>query len=195
MFDQVYSFFQLGLFHVLNLASWDHLLFVIALAVPFSIDHWRNLFGWLGVYVAAHLVGFCLVYFSVLGLGDLSLAFLYPLFVVFLSLHNIFRERQSKRSKFFGLLFTVSLILGGLHGFISTTALASNFTADNAVFVETLSYHLGLFVGLITTALVTLLIGFFGHVLLRFSRRDWIIFVSALIIGLVLPFLVKSAPW
>ncbi len=193
MLDQMFSFFQSGLFHIFNWSAWDHFLFVVVLTVPFAFDHWKYLLGWIAAFSLTHLITLSLSFYSIMEV-TLSLVFINPLIVLFIGLYNVFKERKGKRTDFFGVLFFISLILGGLHGFISTETFSSQLNADSTAIVGLLSYNFGLFVGLLALSLLTLLLGMFIQFILRFSRRDWVLFVSALVIGLVIPILVKNFP-
>ena len=194
MLDQMFSFFQSGLFHIFNWSAWDHLLFVVVLTVPFAFDHWKYLLGWIAALTLSHLIALLLSYYSIMEVSSLSLAFINPLIVLITGLYNVFKERKGKRTDFFGVLFVISLILGGLHGFISTETFSSQLDSNSSVVVGLLSYNFGLFVGLLALCLITLLLGMFIQFILRFSRRDWVLFMSALVIGLVIPMLVKNYP-
>ncbi len=190
----MFYFFQSGLFHLFNWSAWDHFLFVVVLTVPFAFDHWKYLLGWIATFSLTHLITLSLSFYSIMEVTTLSLAFINPLIVLIIGLYNVFRERKGKRTNFFGVLFVISLITGGLHGFISTETFSSQLNANSTAIVGLLSYNFGLFVGLLALSLLTLLLGMFIQFILRFSRRDWVLFVSALVIGLVIPILVKNFP-
>ena len=195
MLDQMFSFFQSGLFHLFNWSAWDHFLFVVVLTVPFAFDHWKYLLGWIATFSLTHLITLSLSFYSIMEVTTLSLAFINPLIVLIIGLYNVFRERKGKRTNFFGVLFVISLISGGLHGFISTETFSSQLNSDGSAIAGLLSYNFGLFVGLLALSLLTLLLGMLIQFILRFSRRDWVLFVSALVIGFVIPLLVKNYPW
>ena len=38
-------YFQIGLKHVLDIHAYDHVLFLIALSVPFSFNEWKRIRG------------------------------------------------------------------------------------------------------------------------------------------------------
>jgi hypothetical protein len=57
-------YFQIGLKHVLDIHAYDHVLFLIALVVPFSFKDWKNYT--LITLSIGHTVAFCFLYFIII---------------------------------------------------------------------------------------------------------------------------------
>ena len=195
MFDQFLSFFQLGLFHILDLTSWDHILFLVVLSVPFTFDHWKRLFVWLAVFTLAHFVALLLVYLSIIKVSTLSLSFLIPMIILIIAFYNVLKIRRNYNTGYVGFLFVLSLISGAIHGFASIDTFANQLNTESAVYVNMVSFNVGLLMGQVLVSILGLILGFLGQTLLRFSRRDWVLFTSALVMGLVIPMLIKHYPW
>ena len=44
MFDSFIKFLELGLYHILNVDSYDHILFVALISIPFLFKDWKTTF-------------------------------------------------------------------------------------------------------------------------------------------------------
>jgi len=55
-----------------------------------------------------------------------------------------------------------------------------------------LEFALGIEIAQIIMVFVVLFLGFLCQTIFRFSRRDWVVVVSAVVVGLVIPMLIHS---
>ena len=58
--------------------------------------------------------------------------------------------------------------------------------------VPLLEFALGIEIAQIIIVFMVLFIGFLGQTVFRFSKRDWMMVLSAIVIGLVIPMLINS---
>ena len=55
-----------------------------------------------------------------------------------------------------------------------------------------IEFALGIEIAQVIIVFVVLFLGFFTQTIFRFSRRDWIMVLSAIVVGLVIPMLIES---
>jgi hypothetical protein len=63
--------------------------------------------------------------------------------------------------------------------------------SDNKL-VLLLEFALGIELSQVIIVFIVLFLGYLGQTIFRFSKRDWVIVVSAIVIGLVIPMLLGS---
>ena len=61
--------------------------------------------------------------------------------------------------------------------------------------IPLLEFALGIEIAQIIVVFIVLLLGYIFQTIFRFSKRDWIMVVSAIVIGLVIPMLINNNPF
>ena len=59
-------YFQIGLKHVLDIHAYDHVLFLIALAVPFSFKDWKRIVLLVTLFTIGHTWLYCFLFLVLL---------------------------------------------------------------------------------------------------------------------------------
>ena len=67
--------------------------------------------------------------------------------------------------------------------------LAGNTDSTLALLVE---FALGIEIAQVIIVFIVLFLGFLTQTIFRFSKRDWVMVISAIVVGLVLPMILKS---
>ena len=57
---------ELGFFHVMDLAGYDHVLFLIALALPFGYALWKRVLWLATLFTVSHCLSLALAAFDVI---------------------------------------------------------------------------------------------------------------------------------
>ena len=113
--NDVFLYFQLGLFHVLDWRAYDHLLFLIALTIPFSFKDFKTVFWIVTFFTLGHSFS---LFFSVFGIYKPSVTIieiLIPITIIFTSVNNILKSNKIETSNFIGII--ISIFFGLIHGF------------------------------------------------------------------------------
>lgn len=121
-----------------------------------------------------------------------TVEFLIPITIFITAVYNIFSLGKNKKINKERILFFSALIFGIVHGL----GFAREFTmvfgdAENKL-LALLEFALGIE---IAQMIVVLIILFLGHVfqnIFRFSKRDWVLVLSSIVIGLVIPILIEN---
>lgn len=142
------------------------------------------------VFAAATLVGMILSACELFHLHSALTAFLLPFLATLLALFNIL----GAGAKHSAILEKTGYAIDILFGIVLGLSMGSGYgQADGTVF-PLLCFTLGLAVGVILAALVVLcissLVAFFGV-----NRRDYILVLSSIAIGLMIPLLIRTFPF
>ena len=70
--------------------------------------------------------------------------------------------------------------------------LKSTIGSSSNKLVALLEIALGIEIGQLIVVFMILFLGFLCETLFRFSRRDWIMVISAVVVGMLIPMLIKN---
>lgn len=188
-------YFKIGLDHVLDYTAYDHVLFLIVLSVPYVFKDWRRVLLMVTLFTLGHTTSLLLTVYGVVRINRGLVEWLIPVTIFIAALYNVFTAGRGANKDKLGVLLITALFFGLIHGlgfsgfFEQLTAHTSNKLLPLAEFA------LGIEAAQIIITLIVLIIGFICQTIFRFSRRDWMMFISAVVIGMVIPMLIENYPW
>lgn len=189
--EEFWFYFKEGLFHVLDWNAYDHILFLIVLTVPYSSNSWKKLLYLVSVFTVGHAISLGLAAYDVVKIDAGLIEFLIPLTIVFTAIYNVFTAGKTAKSDKLGLYLIVTLFFGLIHGFgFSTYFKMMTASSENKLF-PLIEYTLGIEAAQIIIVIAVLILSFIGQSIFRFSRRDWVMVTSAIVIGVVIPMLLS----
>ena len=193
--DNFLFFTQEGLYHVLDWNAYDHVLFLIALAVVYDFKNWKKVFWLISLFTIGHTITLFMAAYQVVSVNSDLIEFLIPVTIVVTALFNIwFAKMTSTKSRTNTNLF-FALFFGLIHGFgFSGYFKILIGSATNKV-LPLLEFALGIELAQIIIVILVLALGYIFQHILRFSKRDWIMVASAIVIGIVLPILRDAVFW
>ena len=87
MFDSFIKFLELGLYHILNIDSYDHILFLALIAVPFLFKDWKRLLILISIFTLGHTLSLLLGIYDIINLNTSE--WLIPISILCVALYNI----------------------------------------------------------------------------------------------------------
>jgi hypothetical protein len=194
--SQFLIYFQLGLKHILDIYSYDHVLFLIALSVPFSFKDWQRILLLVTLFTLGHSMSLLLVIFGIVAIKVSVVEMLIPITILITALFNLFTAGKTNKKESINLIFFITLFFGIIHGlgFSSyfKTILGGSTTSK---LLQISEFSLGIEVGQLVVIFVTLILSYIVQTFFRFSKRDWTLVMSAFIIGVVLPMILENEIW
>lgn len=190
MLDDFWFYVTYGVEHVLDIKAYDHVLFLAVLTVPYMFKDWKRVFVLVSMFTLGHTMSLLLSAYGVVTFAAKVVEFLIPVTILIVALYNVFTSGKRSKSDKVGVLFFSTLFFGLIHGF----GFAREFRmligkAENKL-LPLLEFALGIEIAQVIIVLVVLFLAFFGQTLFRFSRRDWVMVVSAIVVGLTIPMLI-----
>ena len=85
------------------------------------------------------------------------------------------------------------MFFGLIHGLGFANAFEALVRSDESTLLSIIEFALGLELGQFVIVFCVLFFGFLGQTIFRFSSRDWVMVLSAVVIGLMLPLILNSA--
>ena len=183
---------EYGINHVLDINAYDHVLFLISLTVPYAFKDWKRVILLVTMFTLGHTLSLILAAYNVVRIDAQLVEFLIPITILIVAVYNVFTSGKGAQKERLGVLFFTTLFFGLIHGL----GFAREFRillgdSDNKLIVL-LEFALGIELSQVIIVFMVLFLGYVGQTIFRFSKRDWIMVVSSIVIGLVIPMVLNS---
>ncbi|MBO3115453.1 HupE/UreJ family protein [Winogradskyella sp. DF17] len=183
---------QYGMNHVLDPNGYDHVLFLMVLAVPYVFKDWKRILLLVSMFTLGHTLSLVLAAYGIVSVNGALVEFLIPVTILIAAIYNVFTAGKKDKGKSIGLLFFATLFFGLIHG-LGFAREFKMFSGQSENKLELLiEFALGIELAQIIVVFVVLFFGFLFQTLFRFSRRDWVMVLSSVVVGLVIPMIVGS---
>jgi hypothetical protein len=102
------------------------------------------------------------------------------------ALFNIFIAGKNNNKTKLVLLLVAALFFGLIHGLAFSNYFKQITTGVSGKLVPMLEFALGVEVAQIIIVLVMLVLSFIFQTIFRFSKRDWVMVISAIVLGIAI---------
>ena len=176
---------------MLDFNGYDHILFLIVLAVIFSFSQWKKVLLMITFFTVGLTFTLSLATYQIVTIKETVIEFLIPITILITAVVNIlkFSINSSKRKKtnlFFALFF------GLIHGLGFSNFLRVTLGRSEDKLIPMLEFALGIELAQIVIVLFVLILGTVLIHFFRVSKRDWVVITSAIVIGITIPFIRDS---
>ena len=188
--------FSLGLKHLYNINAYTDILFLLALTVPYEFKSWKRILILVSLFTAGHTVALMLSVFNVITIKVNIVAFIIPILILITAVYTIVSAGKSSKKDSIIFIAIVASLFGIIHGLgfsnYFNTIISGKPTDKLLPLFES---ALGFGVSQIIVIILALLLAYVIQTLLKFSKRDWLLIVSAFVIGIVIPMIIRSEIW
>ncbi|WP_296634003.1 HupE/UreJ family protein [Polaribacter sp.] len=187
-------YFKMGLTHVLDFSAYDHILFLIVLAVVFNFKVWQKVLWLVTLFTIGHSITLALAAYKLVQFPIDVIEFLIPLTIFITGVLNVIVSKNtlSKNTKinlFFAFLF------GLIHGLGFSNYFKMMIGQEENKLQPLIEFALGIEAAQIIIVLGILIIGAFLQGLFKVSRRDWIMVTSSIVIGFAIQMMLARVFW
>lgn len=194
--SEFWLYLNIGLQHVLDIDGYDHVLFLIALTVPYAFKDWKRVLILVSLFTLGHTLALLLSVFEVVIIKASLVEFLIPITILITALFHLFTAGKSGKKESITFVAFVTLFFGIIHGLGFSNYFKSILPGENVdKLVPLLEFALGIEVAQIIVVLIVLLLSYIVQTFFRFSKRDWTLVMSSFVIGVVLPMIIGSDIW
>ena len=189
-------YFEVGMRHVLNIFSYDHVLFLIALSVPYEFKDWKKILLLVSLFTVGHTITLLLSVYGIIVVKVNLIEFLIPITILITALFHLFTIGKSAKNESINAIAFITLFFGIIHGLGYATYFKSLIvgTSDSKL-LPLLEFASGIEGAQIIVVLITLIAAYCVQTLFRFSKRDWTLVMSSFVIGVILPMIIESKIW
>lgn len=172
-------YFRLGTGHILDLAGFDHILFVVVLCSLYTISDWKKVVLLVSAFTIGHSLTLVLATFELILVNSSLIEFLIPLTIAITAGSNILNPRIRKGVQ---LNYLFAVFFGLIHGLGFSNYLKALIGKEASVFNPLLAFNIGLEAGQLLIVLAFLLFSYIPLNILKIGKRDWTLLVSAIIL-------------
>ncbi len=192
--EQILFYFELGLTHVLDPQAYDHVLFLVALALPFQLKEFTKVVWLATAFTLAHCTSLALSVYKVIEIDSSIIEFLIPVTIAITAVFNILIE-QSKAIRFpFRSHLLATLVFGLIHGFGFSNYFKMLMDSEPDKLMPLLGFTGGIEIAqLLVLTVVLLFTGLLFKTIPNWSKKV-ILAMSVLVILICIPMLVETFP-
>lgn len=187
-------YFKMGLEHVLDYTAYDHILFLVVLAVVFSFKQFKKVFWLVTLFTVGHSVTLALSAYEVVHINVAIIEFLIPLTIFITGVLNVILSNKNAKNKeninlFFALFF------GLIHGLGFSNYFKMMVGKEENKLYPLIEFALGIEVAQVIIVLAILILGLLLQTFLKVTKRDWVLVCSSIVIGFAIQMMMERVFW
>lgn len=187
-------YLTLGLSHVLDWQAYDHIIFLIALAVIYNFNNWKKVISLVTLFTIGHTLTLGLAAYNIINLDIEIVEFLIPVTIFITALVNILTiDKVKRKASNINLIF--ALIFGLIHGLGFSNYFRMLMDDTEAKIVPLIEFAVGIEIAQVIVVVSILALGYIAQNIFRVSKRDWILVLSSIVIGITIPMLLERIFW
>lgn len=186
---------EYGMNHVLDINAYDHVLFLTVLTIPYLFKDWKRVLLLVTVFTVGHTLSLMLAAYGAVSVSDTLVEFLIPVTILIVAIYNVFTAGKTAKNGKIGVLFVSTLFFGLIHGLGFAREFRMFVGNSDSKLVPLLEFALGIEIAQVIIVFIVLFLSFLFQTIFRFSKRDWMLVVSSIVIGLVIPMLLHNKIW
>jgi hypothetical protein len=189
--EQFKLYFELGLTHVLDINGYDHVLFLVVLAAPYLFSSWKKILFLVTIFTIGHSVSLVLSSYNVVSVNSKLVEFIIPVTIAFTAIFNIITSGKRIYNSKISLIFLITLLFGVIHGLGFSNYFKMIVGNTDYKFIPMIEFALGVEFAQIIIVIVVLLLSTIAQNILNISKKYWVLILSSIILGLVVPMLLS----
>jgi len=175
-------YFRLGWEHIISADALDHQLFIAAIAAIYLLKDWKQVLILVTAFTIGHSLTLALSVLDVIRFPTNWVEFLIPVTIIITAFSNLFQKKFTPKS--IRINYFLALFFGLIHGMGFANSLRYMLAKDQNLGWSLFGFNVGLEAGQIVVVLILLFIAHLIVNVFKVVRRDWVIFLSAVVFGL-----------
>lgn len=187
-------YIQLGFDHVMDPSAYDHILFLTALALPFTFRSWKKVLILATVFTVTHCLSLALSAYGIFRVDTSWTEFLIPVTIILTALFALLYTQKDADEMGMYLHVLATAFFGLIHGFGFSNYFNMLMATTEQKLVPLLGFATGIELSQVVIILAILLLAFLLQRRLHIKRIPFII-AGAIIVALItIPMLVETFP-
>lgn len=195
-------YFRLGIEHIADIRGYDHILFIAALTVAYSLLEWRRLLILVTAFTLGHSITLALATAGAVSVNTELIEFLIPATILITSVFNVADSRSASEGVDAGnrarrrqaILYILAGGFGLIHGLGFSSFLRAVLGGEDSIVVPLFAFNVGLEIGQILIVTVLFLLGALLTKFAGMARRDWLLIVSGAAGGIAITLMLERLP-
>jgi hypothetical protein len=195
-------YFRLGIEHIADIRGYDHILFIAALAVAYSISEWRRLLILVTSFTLGHSATLALATLGAIRLNATLIEVLIPVTILITSVFNVADagvtnssdERTTRARRHHKVLYGLAGCFGLIHGLGFSSFLRVVLGEEESIVVPLFAFNVGLEIGQIMIVTAIFFVSAIVTKLVGMLRRVWLLLVSGATAGIAITLIIDRIP-
>lgn len=187
-------YLKLGVGHVLDINAYDHILFLAALALPFTFKNWKSVVLLATVFTLTHCLSLALSTYGVVEMDVGLIEFLIPVTIAMTAVFNLLFINMPSGNKSVWLHALATAFFGLIHGFGFSNYFKMLMAEIENKVVPLLGFASGIEVSQVVIVLSVLTISYVAVSWTGLAQKWFVVIFSSLILLLTIPMLIRTFP-
>ncbi len=187
-------YIRLGFDHVMDPGAYDHILFLAALALPFTFRSWKKVLLLATVFTIAHCLSLAFSAYGLLVVNSQWIEFLIPVTILLTALFNFYFVTNSAGKREFLVHLPATAFFGFIHGFGFSNYFNMMMAGSDEKGVPLLGFAGGIELSQLLVILLILAMAYLLQEVLGLKRKYFIVFGSIIILLSTIPMLLETFP-
>ena len=187
-------YLKLGLEHIADFAAYDHMLFILALSVPYQFKNWRLVAGLVTAFTIGHSITLALSTLNYVLIPSEIIEFLIPLSIFITALSNLIFFKPNKQPSI-ARQYSFALFFGLIHGMGFSNYLKSLLGSENSIIQPLFAFNIGLELGQLLIVFAFLCLTFLFVKLFKLPFKAWFWSVSLITLILSVYLMIQTKFW
>ncbi len=185
---------ELGLGHVLDFNAYDHILFLVALAIPFTFRSWKQILTLVTIFTVAHCLSLAFSVYEMVVVNVAWIEFLIPITILVTALFNVKEVVKKDTALNFKLQSAATAFFGLIHGFGFSNYFKMLMAGEDNKLNPLLGFATGIELSQIIIIIGVLFLAFLLVERLRLPKRYFVLGTSTIVILISLPMIYTTWP-
>ncbi len=173
-------YFELGLKHIADLGAYDHILFIIALTVGYSLNNWKKLGVLITAFTLGHSITLALSVLKIVKINTDVVEFLIPITIIITCIFDIYKKNTVNYNQ----NYVLALAFGFIHGMGFSNYLNSLLGVETNILEPLFAFNLGLEVGQLLIVFAVLFFGNLCQNVFDIKAYNWSKFICIIVLFL-----------
>ncbi len=193
--EDFWFYLKMGLNHVLDLGAYDHILFLSALAIPFTFKSWKKVLVLATVFTVTHCLSLMLSVYEVVVVDVSLIEFLIPVTILLTAVFNIIYQKMLEGSKSIGLHAIATAFFGLVHGFGFSNYFKMLVSGEDEKVTPLIGFASGIEISQVTVVMIVLILAYFVQTVLKVKQPIFVWVASGIVLLITIPLLYQTFPW
>lgn len=185
---------ELGLGHVLDFNAYDHILFLVALAIPFTFRFWKQILTLVTIFTVAHCLSLAFSVYEIIEVNVAWIEFLIPITILVTALFNVKEVVKKDTALNFKLQSAATAFFGLIHGFGFSNYFKMLMAGEDNKLNPLLGFATGIELSQIVIIIGVLFLAFLLVEKLTLSKRYFVLGTSTVVILITIPMIYNTWP-
>jgi hypothetical protein len=188
-------YLELGIKHILDIKSYDHLLFLISLCVIYPVRQWKKILVLITAFTIGHSLTLALATLKLIAVNTKIIEFLIPATVFLAASANLLQKSDNFNSNLHKFKYLAALFFGLIHGMGFSGYLISLLGTSGSIIGPLFAFNLGIELGQIMVILTIICLSLLAVDLAGVKRREWNLVWSGAALGVSMVLMIDRFPW